>query len=235
MDTSENLGTFTNTSTWCFHTFQAHALLKGKVIEEDVGVGGKRYELPGLNSIGRRFNLIWDCAKNDDPYAEMTLIEIERLIKRATAALDKHQRKVKKAFNALEIPDGLDIVLNTSINTLTLTLDDIVFRTTYAKQLLIIIARYDVLVREIVTYREFGLIPARQAKAFLYHITKAIRAIFMETLRFKKTGVTRLDFQKETSTAKIAEAKMGVLPLAVIKGEITAEWGPNNVQPSLRH
>lgn len=230
----ESLGEYTNASRWCYHSYEVQNLIKGRVLENLDEKSGKQYKLPSLLQLGNRLNHIWGEVKNDDPYAEMTLIEIERLIDRAHKALDRQSNKLKKRLKNSGLPEGIDIVINVSKNTLAVSLEDVAFRTTHAKQLIIVLARYDIIMRTITTYKEFGFISDNYVKPYRFHLTKVIRAIFMEILRYKKTGVTRHDFLNSSLLAKSVSERMGMLPFSIIDRSLSSRWGPN-VDANVKH
>lgn len=53
----------------------------------------KKYTINGLELYAMRLNKIWNRIKNDDPYAEMILIEIERRIERAKSKINTEIKK----------------------------------------------------------------------------------------------------------------------------------------------
>lgn len=233
-DIAPHVGVYANGSTWCFHSYQAQTLLQGRKVVTAPD-SGKRYEVPSLNHVGKRLNTMWYCSKSNDPYADAALIEIERLLERANRVLQRYDGLMMKEVKNRTLPNGFSLDINTSTQPMVLTLNDIAYKTPHCKQLVLLIASFDDFVRKLTTYREFGLLTSINSDLYLFRVTRSIRAVFMESMRFNQTGVTRHDVFEDNDVAAKAAEKMGGLPMDILRGERRPLWSPQGVVSVNRH
>ncbi len=219
-------GKFQNLSSIQLHTFEAIQLCNGSRFSSP---NGKRYIIPDIVSFGYLLNTIWNGAKYDDPYAESLLIEIERLIDRASLQLDKVDKRLNRLFSRRKLPKGIIIELNASEEIRTLPLDKKCFMTTHIKLFIILLASYDNLIRKIKTYREFTIINRRQEDSFTKRATKVLRAILMAAKNYKKNDIRRSDIVNKTPAGLVIIEKNGMLPLEVINREVYSQYGPSPI------
>lgn len=218
----EHAGRFQNRSELILHTWDAVTLCDGrKAIANE-----QQHGIPGLFVFGILLNNIWNAVKADDPYAEMTLIEIERLLDRAFTSLQKLDQRLEGYCQQNKLPEGLILEINESRKTSRISLDGAAFHATHTRMLVILIATYDALVRKLLTCGAFGIVNNKTRKQLLYLATKAVRSVLMSPTPFKKTGVTRDDILLKNEKGQEALEKHGMVPLAILNREEHSRFGP---------
>lgn len=218
----ELAGRFQNRSELVLHTHDAVKLCEGGKTDTN----GDVHKIPGLFVFGILLNNIWNAVKSDDPYAEMTLIEIERLLDRAFVSLQKLDQRLERYRQQSKLPEGVILEINESRKASHLTLDGAAFHATHTRLLVILIATYDALIRKLLTCGAFGMINNKTRKQLLYLATKAVRSVLMSPTPYKKTGVTRNDILLKNERGQEALQKYGMVPLAILNREEHSRFGP---------
>ncbi len=219
------LGHLVNTSVLRLHTYKAQSLVDGKAIVDAKHEGEAKYSVPSIKEVGHRINTIWECAKKDDPYADLVLLEIERLITRACDNFLRAETLLSERVKKMQLPDELSLHIGAAKNSSEMPLDHPAFRSTHCKQLILLIARFDHFMRTVMTYQEFGLISVKRASTIERGTRRAIRGAMMAALRFRYTGVTRRDLSENNPLAQSAIEKMGALPHDILTRERQPKWG----------
>lgn len=230
--TQLQLGHLVSASRLRLHTYKAQSLVDGKVIaNNDESAGTSKFNIPSIIEVGHLLNALWACAKSDDPYADLVLLDIERLIDRANELLTRAHDNVSKRVKKMKLPDEFTLAIGAAQHSSELLLDHPAFRSTHCKQLLLLIARFDHFMRTLFTYQEFGFITAKKATAYERGTKRAIRGAMMAACRFHMTGVTRRDLTEENNAvANLAKRKMGVLPKDILDRTRQPKWCSGVIQ-----
>lgn len=231
--TKLQLGHLVSASRLRLHTYKAQSLIDGKAIGSNAEqVAASKFSIPSIIDVGHLLNSLWDCAKRDDPYADLVLLDIERLIDRANELLTRAQDNLSKRVKKMKLPDEFTLAISTAQHSSEIHLDHPAFRSTHCKQLILLIARFDHFMRALFTYQEFGFISSKKATAYERGTKRAIRGAMMAACRFHMTGVTRRDLAEDNNAvANLAKRKMGVLPKDILDRTRQPKWGSGISHP----
>lgn len=212
---------YVNRSVLTLHTPEALELCNGKHVASK-----SMRRLPNIHAVGILLNKIWSNAKADDPYAEYTLIQIEKRLKKASDRLSLFEKMIERKRKRWKAPDGLQIEMCEALEPYTISFTDKLFNTPHAKLLLVLIARFDSLMRSLLSYRQLNIVENRRYHTLKRRSLRYIRAVMLETRTYQFTGVKRDDLFNKTKMGHDAMKRLGMIPLAVLKREERSEYGP---------
>lgn len=223
---------YVNRSTLTVHTPEALTFCRSKA---QFPGNDKSSWKPNVFSFGNNMNKMWANAKADDPYAEFALIQVEKKLNRASQRLSLLERLAKRMKNRWQIPAGLDVQACETIEPLILTMGGKVFNTPHSKSLIVLIARFDALVRELKSLKQFNIVKNRRFHTIIRKATKGIRAVIQETQAYKATGVTRYDIFNKTKLGTEAIEQLGMIPLAILNRDERSVFGPSPIEENTSH
>ncbi len=198
------------------HTRVAHRLFYGRRRDDKA----KIKSIIGLVRFSTNVNGIFECAANDDPWADAVLLKIED---RFTAANKLVKENIEVLEQLLDDMEGLSICLNESVKPITLPVE---FRTVYGFMGARLLGQYDKLVRLGLVARHVGLVFADDWGRLVFAPGRKIREVFWLSSAYRYTGVTRNDVAANNEVARRAAAKYGELPQDVLKGLRRAKHAP---------
>jgi integrating conjugative element protein (TIGR03761 family) len=216
-------GRFEHDSTLKIHTRQAKQLMVENKHSQTTQQE-KSYMIIGLDKFGRFLHTIWYQIRNDDPYAEMALIEIERRINNAFDLLKKLNHTIDEQLRA-ELP-GITLTFYQSENPTVIPLNTRQFDTTHSLLGARLIGLYDLLIRKLHTSQQFGIINRNQSSHYKYKSAKALRGVFAAPLLYKPFGVTRIDIIQKTDKGLAATTQQGEIPLDILTQKTQSKFGP---------
>ena len=218
----EKIGVLKNPLSLTFHTKDAMKLIRGR--QRSDTQDDEKYAINGLDLFSVKVNNLWQRIKKDDPYAEMTLIEIER---RLSNVKEKIAQQLKETEAKLkEAPSGITVGITESINPLTIVLDSPRYYTTHTKLLAVLIAQFDQLIRQFHSCMSIGLISKTQYNRQKRTLVGNIRSVLIAPNLYKNNNVTREDIVKLTETGRAAIQRFGTLPIPILKNTQHSEYGP---------
>lgn len=215
---------YINHSTLEIHTLEALQLCEGTTAPAR---NGKVYRVPSAFIFGLSVNKIWDHIKNDDPFAEFALINIEQQLGKAFDTIDKFERILERRKAKWQQPEGLTLEISQAEVPTTLSLNQKVFKTTHAKLLMVVIGRFDLLMRKLLTYRQFNIIKNTRFHTMRHRSMRSIRVVMQEARTYKPTGVTRQDIINHTEDGETTTQQLGIIPLSVLTREQRSQYGPS--------
>lgn len=187
-------------------------------------------EIVGMSLFGRSCGLIWSAARNDDPYADQCILEIERVFNEEKVLLDRREQQLN---DMLEGMDGLDVVIQSSSRPVEIPIN---FHSPWAYRGLQLLLQYDRIVRLGMTTHHVGLIDDKEWDDVVTDSGRGVRRLFEQVNRWYQTGVTREDVRQNNKVAQRAiarhnEKKFNRLMLedGVITGETRASVAPRSV------
>lgn len=229
LDDKQEIGSLRANFELTIHSKEAKKLIKGREIEKN-SESGKAFSINGLELYSRRLNSIWYRIKNDDPYAEMVLMEVERRIERA-------KKKIKSATEDAELilkktPPGISIGLSSSIKPIKFSLNDSKYYTIHTKLAAVLIAEFDFLVRKLKSCIESGQLTKSQYKRDIGKLTTAIRGVLIAPSIYMNMNISRKDILEPTENGKTAIERFGLVPFAILNNEQHSEYGPVSTRPN---
>ena len=201
------------------HTNQAHHLFYGRRRDKE-----KKLEpITGLIRFAGELNKIWVAAKNDDPYADYFLYQIEQILIKAEHHIQEQTQDLETKLSQLE-KRGFVIQVQESESPVELSLN---FAPEFTHKGALALLSFDYLVRLALTLKHTTVLNRKDWKLVVNNSGKNIRQAFETSLRFKHTGVTRDDVAANNAKAADAKSKMKLeLPEAILQGIVRAEISP---------
>lgn len=183
----------------------------------------------GLARFARQVSLVWSAAEQDDPYADQSLIEVERVHDEAKGLLSGREKTLGELISGME---GLTVGLQTSIQPASI---DLQFYCPWSYRAALLLLQFDRIVRLGLTAKHVGFIGDEEWKGVVSDSGRALRHLFAIPNHWINTGATRDDLRKNTKVAKRAiamynDVKEGRLVLSddVLSGNTRAALAPQN-------
>lgn len=222
-DDKTTIGVLRSNFELTIHSKEAQKLIEGRVIEKN-SEHDKKYTINSLELYSKRLNTIWHRVKNDDPYAEMLLIEIERRLERA-------KNKVNNATKDAELmltksPPGISISVSSSIKPIKISLNDTKYYTIHAKLAAVLIADFDFLIRKLKSCIEIGQLTKSQYKKRIERLSTVIRGVLIAPSAYNNMNIDRKDILQATEKGKVAIEKFGLVPMNMLNNQQHSEFGP---------
>jgi integrating conjugative element protein (TIGR03761 family) len=198
-------------------TRQAQQLVRGR------NGTAEKPAITGLVGFAHQLRVIWQAARNDDPYADWWLIKVHETLDSARELVNKRQTEVDVLLDQMT---AMDVVVAASSRPYRVPLR---FANPYAYRGARLIAEYDTLVRTVLTGTHSGLFDRETADGFLKPCTRKIRGAFALPQGYRFLGIDRETARKGTGKAAQAAERMGVVPDDVMSGERRAPLVPRHV------
>lgn len=233
--------------TWLtLHTIHAANLFFGRRGDEEEN----RAPIPGLTRFASRVASITVGARLDDPYADWWLLKIEAALEKATAVMDENFAIVRDRMAA-----SATVEANPALSTQPLRVP-LEFQATYAHRGALLLARYDDLVRHVLTAKHIGRIDRWEAAKLLGADTpagatvgapdtlignenlgrdewrmvggagRAVRGAFQSAMGYTYKAVRREDVRLQTAAWGEVQKLMGDVPEDVVAGTRRARFAP---------
>ncbi|MEC9360192.1 MAG: TIGR03761 family integrating conjugative element protein [Pseudomonadota bacterium] len=203
---------------------QSHLILQTRqsqrLVEGRKSDGGKSGIL-GLTGFAALLRSIWNGARAGDPYADWWLIRVQDALDESATELDALQAHVEHALQTLS---GMTVTVAQSVQPISLPLT---FGNPYAFRGAQLLARYDEVVRGILTARHVALFDRDTAERLLADAGRHVRRAYNAALGYRFLGINRDDVSLMTARGKQAETAMGTVPQEVMDGRLVPAHGPD--------
>lgn len=207
------------------HTHLAINLFRGRRADKSKNIR----PIVGVSLFAGQARTIWFAARDDDPYADQCLLEIERAHAECKECLDRHEATLNELMGAM---DGLEVSLQTCEEPLEIELN---FSSPWSYRTVLLLLQYDRIVRLGLTTRHVGFIGDQEWDDVVSDSGRSLRNLMGQVDRWIMTGVTREDIRKNTAIAKRAQAMYAtkkdrplVLKDDVLEGTLRARLSPKN-------
>ncbi len=174
----------------------------------------------GLVGFADRLRIIWQAARDDDPYADWWLIKVDEAIGRAREFITHTQKELD---NLLAQMPAMEVEVAQSLHPYRIRLQ---FANPYAYHGAQLIAAYDTLVRTALTCRHIGLLDNDAAADVVKLGARKIRGTFVVPQGYRLLGIDRTCLQSSSGQDPRACQLMGELPADVLSGEQRAPLMP---------
>ena len=208
-------GALRSQTTLEVQTRQAQRLVYGR--RSEVG----KPAIVGLLRFGTMLRPIWDGAAADDPWADWSLVQIERDLTEAKEALAALMDRMEQA---LKSKPAMDVALAQSVEPVKV---DLAFASPYAFMGAYLLADYDALARAVLTGRHIGIFDRDTAERALREGGRIVRRAFNTAQGYRYVGVCREDVRQGTQKAQRAAEMLGSLPQEVADGTLRAAHAPD--------
>lgn len=183
----------------------------------------------GLARFARQVSMVWSAAEQDDPYADQSLIEVERIHDETKILLSGREKTLGEIIAGME---GLTVGLQTSIQPAAI---DLQFYCPWSYRAALLLLQFDRIVRLGLTAKHVGFIGDSEWNGVVSDSGRALRHLLAIPNHWINTGATRDDLRKNTKVAKRAiamynDVKEGRLILSdeVLSGVKRAALAPQN-------
>ena len=199
-------------------TRQAQQLVRGR------NGTAEKPAITGLVGFANQLRVIWQAARNDDPYADWWLIKIHEMLDSVRQLINKRQTELGAQLDQMM---AMEVVVAASSRPYRVPLR---FANPYAYRGAQLIAEYDTLVRTVLTGTHIGLFDRETSDGALKLCTRKIRGAFALPQSYRFLGIDREAARKGTGKVTQAVEVMGVVPDDIMSGKRRAPLVPRNVQ-----
>jgi len=213
-DDAEKLGPLRGQVWLTLHTNQARRLIRGRN-----GTKG-RSPIIGLGLFADRLRLIWQAARNDDPYADWWLIKVHEAITEREALFQRLQRDLDERLAQM---GSIEVAVAVSERPYRMPLQ---FANPYAYQAARLVSTYDALVCAALTASHIGALDRASRDHVIELGARKIRGLFMIPQGYHFLRIERSDLQKGNEKSTQAAQLMGEVPDDVLSGERCAPLAP---------
>lgn len=198
-------------------TRQAQQLIRGRNGTPD------KPAIIGLVGFADRLRVIWQAARDDDPYADWWLIKVNDALDQARQLIAVKQSALDDRLTEMT---ALEIVVAKSLRPYRVPLQ---FANPYAYRGAHLIAEYDTLVRTLLTSCHVGLMDWDSSEKVIKLSARKVRGTFAVPQGFRYFAIDRESLQQDSNKKEQARQLMGDLPDAVLNGEQRAPLVPHKM------
>ena len=202
-------------------TRQAQRLIRGR------NGGVDKPAIIGLIGFADRLRVIWQAARDDDPYADWWLIKVHAALDQARCFLSQHQQALDTRLAQMK---SMEVSVAESLRPYRIQLQ---FANPYAYQGAQLIAEYDTLVCSVLTCRHIGQLDDQVVQTMINLCARKIRSTFVVPQSYRLLGIDRKCLQRSSGKDPRASSLMGELPKEILSGEQRAPLVPRQVPSSL--
>ena len=199
-------------------TRQAQQLVRGRNAMPD------KPPITGLVGFADRLRLIWQAARNDDPYADWWLIKVHEGIEAAGTLIGHRQQALD---TLLQQVGSMEVTIAASQHPFRMPLQ---FANPYAYQGARLLSVYDTLACHALTAQHVGLLDSQSGNAELGVCARKVRSVFAIPQSYRFLGIDRSQIRKGTGEIQRAYQLMGEVPEDVLNGERQAPLAPRKVR-----
>lgn len=209
-----HIGALRGETSITIQTRQAQILLTGREASE-----GKP-RIMGLMQFSTYLSQIAVAARQDDPWADWMLVQVEERLEQAEGKLKEQQANLDRVLGANPM---MDIQVSESVKPLKVSIG---FASSHAYWVARVILQFDSVVRAVLTARHHALLDQQMSSLLMDDAARLIRRIFETTVRYRVTGLTRADLKAGNARVAEAEQKMGCVPADILEGARRAKFAP---------
>ncbi len=199
-------------------TSQAQQLIRGRNGTPD------KPTIIGLVGFADRLRMIWQAARNDDPYADWWLIKVHKAIDSAGTYIRNQQADLN---NQLDQMNAMEVTVAKSLRPHRVPLQ---FANPYAYRGAHLLSEYDRFVCTALTARYIGLLDSETCNGLLKVCARKIRSTFMIPHGYRFLGIDRESLRRGGEKSNDARQAMGEVPDNVLSGERHAPLVPRKVK-----
>lgn len=213
-DGSDDLGPLRGQVWLTLQTRQARHLVRGR------NGTPEKPPIVGLAAFADRLRVIWQAARNDDPYADWWLIKIHEAIEEREALFRRLRQELNRLLAQMA---SIEVAVAASERPYRMPLR---FANPYAYQAVRLVSKYDALVCTALTACHIGLLDSTTCDDVIKLGARKIRALFSLPQGYRFLRIDRVCVQKGRGKCGQAVQLMGVVPDDVLSGERRAPLAP---------
>ncbi|MCG7890140.1 MAG: TIGR03761 family integrating conjugative element protein [Candidatus Thiodiazotropha endolucinida] len=201
-------------------TRQAQQLVRGR------NRGRGKQQIIGLGLFAEWLRVIWQAARDDDPYADWWLIKVHEAIADREALLQALQRELDEQLAQM---GSIEVTVAESEHPYRMPLR---FANPYAYQAARLVSKYDALVCAAVTACRIGVLDGTDRQHVIDLGGRKMRSLFIIPRGYRFLRIDRAGVLKGGGKSNQAVQSMGVVPEDVLSGERRAPLAPRRRQLS---
>ena len=178
----------------------------------------------GLVGFANRLRVIWQAARNNDPYADWWLIKVHEAIEGARNDISRQQVDLVKQ---LEQMTAMEVSIAASQRPYRVHLQ---FANPYAYRAAQLVAEYDRMACTALTARHIGILDGTAYVDIQQACAHKLRALFMIPQSYRFLKIDRESVRLKTGRSHEARQAMGEVPDAILSGENQAALVPRKVK-----
>ena len=178
----------------------------------------------GLVHFAERLRLIWQAARNDDPWADWWLIRVHESIEAGALYLQDRETEMKALLARCT---AMDVTVAGSEHPSRVPLQ---FANPYAYRGARLLAQYDTLVCMVLTARRVGLLDSEASDQVIRSCGHKLRSTFTGVHGYRFTGASRESLECGDTRSDEALAAMGKVPDEIVRREQRAPIVPRKVR-----
>ncbi|MFH0267337.1 AcaB family transcriptional regulator [Vibrio rumoiensis] len=197
-----------------------------RLIDPDkITYGKKTTFLPALKWFDSRIKMILDAARGDDPFADQTLLDLERAGARFDEQIEEQSEGIRVQIRELFELNEAQLKLNNESHSYVV---ELVIKNPLSVKFLWSLKRFDNLLYLIYQAEKHCVISPKVARSYRNSAKRDYRALLSIAARWSHTSISREDIAKTTArTANAFEKnKQVTLSLEVLLMELRAECSP---------
>jgi hypothetical protein len=192
----------------------------------------QQHKIFGFRTFCTLARTVWRKAHEDDPYAELVLIEIERRIQNCCEVLAQCNRDLDSVLNQHTGNRLLLSLVHAYSSSSQLTHGGFTKEPTlvhpntdlpHANMGGALLALYDLLIRKAWVYRDFGIINGQIFHKCIKDGRASLRGVFAAPCMYKDMGVTRDDIINQTVEGIAAVEANGPVPEAALNRSLLSK------------
>ena len=221
-NTVNELGTLRSDIKVTLHTQYATRIWTGRPWSSTAENGKAQAQIISMPHCLSILNQVNQSAANNDPYADLFLLEIEEKIKSARQEMKQLENRMYDIYSN-QIPEEINIERCQNISPVSMPL--------YVKYpigylLIYLLTDYDSVARVVLTASHIAIMTKQDAKAWMNQASHIIRSVFGMAQRYRNAGVSRVDFQQKNARAQSAVERFGQLPQDILDGTRRSGYAP---------
>ena len=213
-DGAEKLGPLRGQVWLTLQTRQARQLVRGR------NGTPEKQPIIGLGLFADRLRVIWQAARNDDPYADWWLLKVHEAIAHREALLQRFQRELDVQLAQM---GSIEVAVAVSERPYRMPLR---FANPYAYQAARLVSKYDALVCAALTACHIGVLDGAARDHVIKLGGRKIRSLFIIPQGYRFLRIDRADILKGGGKSAQAAQFMGPVPDDVLGGERRAPLAP---------
>lgn len=222
MTEQQELGVLRSNITLTLHSQYATRLWQGRPLirEGKKVVQAQILSMPSCLSI---LSQIQRDSANDDPYADLFLIQFEEMVLKNT---DEMKQLIQNILNiyAEQIPEGIDIQ---SCANITPVQYPIYADSPLAYKLIYLLCDFDTLSKTAMTAAYIALMTKAESREWLEAGASLLRKCFGVVQNYRHTGITRQDVEVNSQLYQDAAKRFKTpIPQDVLSGQKRAQFAP---------
>ncbi|MDE0251027.1 MAG: TIGR03761 family integrating conjugative element protein [Gammaproteobacteria bacterium] len=199
-------------------TRQALQLVRGRNATRD------KPAILGLVQFAERLRLIWQAARDDDPWADWWLVKVHESIE---AGVRYFQARKTELEALLTRDPAMDITVAGSERPSRISLQ---FANPYAYRGARLLGQYDTLVCMALTAHRVGLLDSGGSDQVIRSGAHKLRSTFTGVYEYRFTGANRELFVHGDARCDVARKAMGEVPNEIVDGELRAPITPRKLR-----